>query len=266
MSRNIRPLMKRHGGKYYLIDDLNALTPDHRTSVETHVGGGSWSLNKRPAEHEIINDIDVQLMNTWKCIRDSYDHIVYQLSAVTYTEATWNDHIVGLTHHDPIVRAIGTIVKYRMSRGGLGGTFGWSDRLRGGQPGDVNAWQTFVRDELPKIKHRIKRWIIYDRNAIDLVALYGDDTDTLFYCDPPYVQETRTTKKAYGTFEMTPKQHYELLSALHKCKAMAMVSGYRSDLYDTLLRDWTRYDRPMKNNAGQGRTKRDRVESIWMKG
>lgn len=48
---------------------------------------------------------------------------------------------------------------------------------------------------------RLLRVQIENRPAVDLIRLY-DDAGTLFYCDPPYVHETRGDSKAYG-FEMS---------------------------------------------------------------
>jgi DNA adenine methylase len=257
MPRNIRPLVNRHGGKYYLCDNINALVTSHMTSVETHVGGGSWSLNKQPSNFEIINDLDKDLINAWKCVKNYYIIMLDALRNTDYTEERWVQALADVESPDKIVRAISYIIKYRMSRSGMGVTYGWADRPRGGQPGNVNAWKTFVSEELPKIHERSKKWHMFSEDAVS--------RKTLFYCDPPYLQETRTDKKTYGEFEMNAGQHVGLLKALHECNAKAIVSGYRSDLYDMLLSDWKRYDIPMKNNSGQGKTKQDRIESIWIK-
>lgn len=58
--------------------------------------------------------------------------------------------------------------------------------------------------------------------------------DTLIYCDPPYLHETRTNKNQY-LFEMTDDHHSRLLDILLKLPCMVMLSGYKSDLYTQAL-------------------------------
>ena len=44
---------------------------------------------------------------------------------------------------------------------------------------------------------RLLRMQIETRPATEVIRLY-DDRQTLFYCDPPYVHDSRTDRKAYG--------------------------------------------------------------------
>lgn len=61
---------------------------------------------------------------------------------------------------------------------------------------------------LPEIATRLMRVQIENRPAIQIINLY-DSPNTLFYCDPPYIHETRGDTKAYG-YEMTDSQHRDL--------------------------------------------------------
>ena len=42
------------------------------------------------------------------------------------------------------------------------------------------------------------------------------------------------------------------------------ICGYHSALYDAQLAAWRLYEWRVKNNAGQGRVKQDRVECLWL--
>jgi site-specific DNA-adenine methylase len=59
----------------------------------------------------------------------------------------------------------------------------------------------------------------------------------LFYCDPPYVPDTRGDKRAYG-FEMDASAHRELAKVLHECKGKVAISGYHCPLMEELYGDW----------------------------
>jgi len=63
-----------------------------------------------------------------------------------------------------------------------------------------------------------------------------DDTQLVFYCDPPYVSETRTTIDYRS--EMTDSDHVTLSECLHSIKGMALISGYDSPLYQELYAGW----------------------------
>ena len=68
---------------------------------------------------------------------------------------------------------------------------------------------------------------------------YG--TDTLIYCDPPYLRETRTSTRDLYRYEFTEPDHRALLAAIRDqaaAGALVMLSGYHPKLYARELRDW----------------------------
>lgn len=65
------------------------------------------------------------------------------------------------------------------------------------------------------------------------------------FCDPPYLMETRLSKKKIYPIEFSnPDQHLELLSILKTIPAMVMISSYWSDLYFETLQGWRLIDFP----------------------
>jgi DNA adenine methylase len=70
--------------------------------------------------------------------------------------------------------------------------------------GVVSRWLGSV-EMLPAIAERLLRVQIENRPAADVVQLY-DEKSTLFYCDPPYVHESRGDSKAYS-YEMSDAEH-----------------------------------------------------------
>ncbi|EQD43987.1 D12 class N6 adenine-specific DNA methyltransferase, partial [mine drainage metagenome] len=69
--------------------------------------------------------------------------------------------------------------------------------------GVISRWLGGVT-MLPEIASRLIRVQIENRPAIQVIRLY-DSPATLFYCDPPYIHETRGDTRAYG-HEMTNAQ------------------------------------------------------------
>ena len=109
--------------------------------------------------------------------------------------------------------------------------------------GVISRWLGGI-EALPEIAMRLLRVQIENRPAVDVIRLY--DGEVLhFYCDPPYLHDTRGDAKAYG-FEMTREEHVDLAEVLHDCKGKAALSGYRNGLMDKLYKDWRRYDAPLE--------------------
>lgn len=87
-----------------------------------------------------------------------------------------------------------------------------------------------------------------------------DFREAFFYCDPPYLDETRKSKNDYK-FEFNREDHILLAKRLHLIKGRAMVSGYYSKLYDDLYGDCTKIKFPIKrNNILSGLVQ----EIVWM--
>jgi DNA adenine methylase len=257
----MRPAVKWHGGKAYLAKRIVARFPAHRVYVEPFAGGLSVLLNKSRCQVEIVGDVDAGLIEFYTALREQSIALLSRLQSIPYVAESfvWANTIGEAD--DAIERASKFLIRNRFSRGGLGTAFAWSDRLRGGQPGDVNAWETIL-DELPRIASRLQGVEIRQAEAIDLIRCH-DGRDTLFYLDPPYVHHTRTARDAYR-HEMTDQDHALLLETVSRVEGMVVLSGYASDLYDRCLATWERHRFDMPNNAGQGRTKQRRVEVVWM--
>lgn len=262
-TRKIRPPVKRHGGKAYLARRIAALMPPHRVYIEPFLGGGSVLLNKPPAEVEIASDLDDGLIRMWRSLCDSPTALIGFLSMVDYGKAEWE---TACRHADvtesPVAAPAATIIRSRMSRGGLGLTFGESTRLRGGRNEYENSWETFKAVDLPAICERVRGVRFLNENARWVIEDY-DNPDSLFYCDPPYVHASRTARSAYA-HEMSDGDHRGLIATLKGSKSKWMLSGYRCDLYDGLLADYPRVEFDMPNHSGQGKAKQRRTECLWM--
>jgi DNA adenine methylase len=133
-------------------------------------------------------------------------------------------------------------------------------RLRRGVNGNVSEWLGAV-DGLPAVHARLQPVVLEHMDALALVRR-EDGPGTLFYCDPPYLHETRTSTAAYA-HEMSIEDHRRLLEVLRSVKGMVMLSGYPSDLYDRALAGWTRHTFDLPNHAAGGKVKRRMQECLW---
>jgi DNA adenine methylase len=123
------------------------------------------------------------------------------------------------------------------------------------------AWLTAV-EGLPAVHERLKRVVIVGPKDAKEVMQQQDGPNTLFYLDPPYLDETRTAPQVYR-HEMTRDQHGELLDVVKAVKGKVLLSGYDSDLYQEKLADWNRHTFKLPNNAASGSSKRKMTEAVW---
>lgn len=91
-------------------------------------------------------------------------------------------------------------------------------------------------DSLENIARRLRNVTIENLSYAECIRRY-DSQDTLFYCDPPYLN----AEHYYGKDTFTQEDHYKLAELLHGIKGKAMVSHYQNSLYDDLYRGWNRY-------------------------
>jgi len=93
--------------------------------------------------------------------------------------------------------------------------------------------------------------------AHDFLANYDYQGGELIYCDPPYLMQTRTSKRRYR-FEYTEQDHIKLIKLLKSLPCHIILSGYRSSLYDDLLLDqWHTNELQVMNQGGV------RTEKLW---
>jgi DNA adenine methylase len=89
----------------------------------------------------------------------------------------------------------------------------------------------------------------------------ADQPDVLLYVDPPYLGSTRSHSWGYEHEMRGEHDHRDLAEALHAARAMVVISGYPSPLYDReLYAGWDRHT--FAANTGQG-IGPNRIEVIW---
>jgi DNA adenine methylase len=265
----LTPPLKWHGGKHYLAKRIVALMPAHTHYCEPFAGGLSVLLAKSPdGVSEVANDLNGELSNFWRVLADPTWFAEFRriaeatpFSEDVYRRAASLDP-AGCT--SAVTRAVAFFAHCRLSLAGrMSGFSGVTKtRTRRGMNNEVSAWLSAV-DGLPAVHERLKRVLILNRAALDVIR-GQDGPHTLFYLDPPYLHETRVTTADYA-HEMTGGQHAELLSALSTVAGKFLLSGYRSDLYDAAAETngWTRHDFELANHAAGGKAKRRMTECVW---
>ncbi len=258
-----------YGGKAYYAQWLISHFPEHRVYIEPFGGAANVLLRKTLSEVEVFNDLDDRLVNFFTVLRDPERLAeLVRLSYLTpYSRAQFTELIEGDEPTEPIERAWWFFVRCRQALGGLGmsklvpKSWAMSLRSRRKMPEPVSKYLSAI-EGLPDVAERFRQVAIECLPAVDLVKKY-DRPETFFYCDPPYVPETRHggAAKTYHE-EMSFEDHEALLAALKACKGKVMMSGYASELYDEQLKEWRR--ETIEATAQMANSGAKRVEVIWM--
>lgn len=261
----LRPPVKWHGGKHYLVERIIAYFPPHRVYLEPFGGAASVLLNKPPVEVEAYNDLDLRITRLFRVLQHQGDAFVSRVQFIPYSQKEFDDAGEYPLNASELDMAVCDFVRWRQSFGGKGKTWSYTtSRARGGMAGDVNAWWTAI-DQLPEIVERLRRVQILHQPAIHAIRRF-DSPETLIYCDPPYVHETRdaNSRNVYGV-EMSEADHRELADVLNDCVGTVILSGYPSPLYKELFGHWRRAEFDIANHAAGGRQKARKTEVLWIK-
>jgi DNA adenine methylase len=265
---NLRPPIKTHGGKWYLRKFVIEHFPKNYQELdycELCCGGCSVGLNKLPSPCEMINDIDHKVTSIFKALRDEPKEFIERIKRIKYTEPTFTRalRLADSEMEDYIDVAVNEYVLRRMSRGGMKKAFAWSERKRGGKPGDQNAWETMT-EQLPLLAERIKSFVIINKKFLEVFKVW-DEEKTFIYIDPPYLPATRSVGSTdiYDN-EMSTEDHVDMLSAVRNARGKVMISGYPSSLYNKYLKGWKTTKKELVNHSSQQKVKEKRVEQLWM--
>lgn len=264
--KRVRPITKYHGGKGRLFQWIVPLLPKHEIYCEPFGGAASVLLNKPKSGREIFNDLEPSIFNLMKVVRDKYEEFLEIVINIPYERSVYEKHrsvyfsdsFSGLSD---VERAVTTYVSKRMSRGGLCGTFCWSDRMYSTGPAEVHCWNSSFKN-LPLIHERLQGVEMFNRDGLEVIR-DSDSVDTLFYVDPPYLHSTRSSPNLY-IYEMKQAQHESLLECLVNLKGRVALSGYRSKLYDEKLNGWQCITKDTANHSSHLANKERKTECLWV--
>lgn len=257
-----------YGGKYSHLNWLLPLLPEATHYCEPFGGSAAVLLNRAPSPVETYNDIDGDLVNFFRVLRDEKERLIEQIGLTPFSREELRIACEANGDVSDFERARRFFVRARQVRTGLAQTASagrWAHcRLtsRAGMAGAVSRWLGSV-DGLSEITQRLLRVQIENRPALEVIDRY-DSEETLFYCDPPYVHDARSDTKAYG-FEMTDEEHRQLAEMLHQVEGMVALSGYHCDLMDELYGDWhvTEAASKKSHSTNTGASKKKRTEVLW---
>lgn len=243
------------GAKWGMAKQIVSMMPPHRSYLEPFFGSGAVLFNKPPSAIETVNDIDGDITNFFKVVRECPEELAEAISLTPYSRDVFNDAHENRGTED-FDRAYRFAIRSRMGHG-------FKTYQKTGFKIDVyarersycvNCWNT-MPERIFEAAARLKAVQIENRPALDLIRKFNHD-NVLIYADPPYLLDTRGGKQY--KHEMDEQGHIELLTALKAHKGPVIISGYPSDMYDYELRGWNTVHKRSYNQNSDART-----EVLW---
>ena len=273
----LRSPIQWFGGKGRMISKLLPLLPRCHTWVEVFGGGASLTMARQPSPVEVYNDLDGDLCAFFRVLADEelFARFYRRVGLLPYAREIYNEYRASWREcDDPVERAARWFVVARQSFSGIF-ALSWGTMVTAscrGMSASCSCWLSCL-EMLPEIHARLLRVQIENSDFRVILDRY-DTPDTLFYCDPPYVQSTR--RDGGYTCEMSDADHRELVELLLTRRGMCVLSGYASELYLPLEdAGWLRMDfQTVCHAAGRTRNSnlqgegaalamQSRTESVW---
>jgi DNA adenine methylase len=249
---------------------------------EPYMGAASLFFARPPAPVEVLNDLDGDLVNLFRCLqnKETFVELKHRLLYTLYSRAEFARALEILNDPsitDPVLRAWAFFVAFNQGFAGMrpSSPASWGRTLQAQKGGAevTNSW--IMRLAMLDDWHlRLLRVQIDCRDALEVIR-YWDNPKAVFYVDPPYHPDTRVDINLYAV-EPDHEHHVQLVETLLQCQGAVVLSGYDHPVYAPLAKaGWTvtRYEtachaavrsRASKlRGEGAARAQVPRTEVVW---
>ena len=265
-----RPVLRYIGSKWSIADWIIGHFPPHDAYVEPFFGSGAVLFCKERSRTELVNDIDDDVVNLFRIIRDRPTELAALVALTPYSRTELLDVVAarqGAGDLTDLERARIFLVHKWQTRGGADDRRrpGWRFDMRGAARKSLAGQWAQLPERIVEVVERLQGVAIEHRPALEVIALasrgrmFGKPVgqDCLIYADPPYMLSTRGDR--LYAHEMSDQDHIELLAALELHPGPVLLSGYPNRLYEERLGHWQRVERSSRNQANTVTT-----EVLWL--
>lgn len=261
--QHVKPPFAYFGGKTTLAPKIAALLPEHEHYIEPFAGSLAVLLAKEPVTWETVNDLDDLLVNFWRVLRDRPEELARAAMRTPHARSEYALACGDLASiEDDLERARLTWVRITQGRKNTTRPGAASHWRYGQDASKGHSWPGYLSsyaERMDEVAARLKNVSIENRDAIEMVDEYGRHESNCIYVDPPYVGASRVSLSQYRLEAADNDFHERLATALVKCKAAVVLSGYESELYSDLFAGWHRVE--MKAPVSLGAS--ERTEVLW---
>lgn len=255
-----RPALRYYGGKWRLAPWIISHFPEHKSYVEPCGGVASVLLQKPRSPLETYNDLDGNVVNFFRVLRDRPDELIRKIRLTPWARAEYEMSL------EPTLNGLSDLeqarrfwISLQMSIGASGGQSSFRLIKTADQ---IHSHPDLYDKDLASLNYAYNRFAgvqIENLDALNCIEKY-DGENTLIYFDPPYIAGERSHKNEYA-FEWSNDDHVKAADILCQVQGYVVVSGYACLFYETLYESygWRRFDKKSQTTSGE-----HRIESIWL--
>ena len=184
MARKIKTL-GFYGGKRYIVPHLLKLMPPHKLYVELFGGGAALLFSKPPSPIEVYNDIDSNLVNLFRVLRDDklFPIFLHKLKWTLYSREEWRRARKSYRFpNNPVERAVRFFITVRQSFSKQGTSWAYGIEAKN----MARAYFKFIK-ELDYFHQRLENVQIENLDWYDCLKKYNI-RDSFFYCLEPHTE------------------------------------------------------------------------------
>jgi DNA adenine methylase len=241
----LRSYLKRVGFLKWVVSHF----PDNYkelTYLEPYCGGLGTVLNKDMSFVEILTDPDLNILEVYRSLRNEPKEFIKRVNRYKFCEETFCkvQKSSQLNKEDYLDSSVEEFLLRSMSK--------LEQKLKFSKV-NFNFWKSSVKN-LPLFSSRIKEVFIVNSSPLSIIKDF-DFKETLLFCDPPHLYETKKGKTVYNS-EIPVNEHIDLSHLLNSFKGKVLLTGVTSPLYSRLYKNWTIVKSKYKNKLGK-------TEVIW---
>lgn len=251
-------VLKYPGSKWRIADWIVSQMHEHHSYLEPFFGSGAVLFSKQPSPIETVNDLDNNVFNLFKVIREQSDVLARLIATTPYSRKEYDLTYQTDQPDNDLEKARRFLIQCWQGHGFRtnGYKSGWKNDVQGRERAyALHNWYR-LPEWVIQAADRLKQVQIENMPAVELIKRFRY-SNVLIYADPPYLLGTRTAEQY--AHEMTDSDHEELLKTLLQHPGPVMISGYQSEMYNDFLNRWNKAT--VKSNAEGGLP---RLEVLWM--
>jgi DNA adenine methylase len=219
------------GGKSRFRERIVSLLPAHTCYVEPFAGAAWVLFAKPPSDVEILNDIDQELVNFFRVVKEQPEALIESFEWEMVARAEF-ERLAGLdpTTLSDVLRAHRF---YYLIMAGWGGELNYprfqTSISDGGHGNRLIGAIKHLRERLQPVHQRLRTVIIENLNWEQCIDRY-DRANVVMYIDPPYPDN----KCNYAHNMRNWEDHQRLAARLHDTKCQWILSSYDKPEIHTL--------------------------------
>lgn len=235
----MKAIMKYPGSKWSIADWIISHFPEHHSYVEPFFGSGAVLFNKQRSHIETVNDLDGNVVNLFEWIRKDPEKLAHEIYYTPYSRQVYEEAFAEVPA-DSFERAVNFYIRLNMGHGfrTTGEKVGWKNDVQGRERAYAATGWCSLPEKILQAAERLRGVQIENMPAVELIKKFNYK-NVLIYMDPPYMPGVRHGRQY--RYEMhTEESHAELLDTAKRHKGPVLISGYDTELYRDMLKDWHR--------------------------